>query len=258
MGGRGSVVTADVWHLPSRSVPGALVAVARDRGRLRALPGARFVKVLGTGRAFDGRHADLTRWVVLASWTDEGAAHAARDSAPMAGWARRSEESWHVTLRPLVSRGTWSRRSPFAVPGADQGADQGADPGADPGEPPGAAPQRAWDGPVAAVTRARLVPRRALTFWRAVPAPAADLADRPGLCMALAMGEAPLGVQATFSVWRHADALRDYAYSRPAHRAVVKQTRELGWYAEELFARFAVLETRGTVDGRDPLAGRRR
>jgi hypothetical protein len=61
-------------------------------------------------------------------------------------------------------------------------------------------------------------------------------------------------VQGTFSVWQDPDALQQFAYGRPAHRAVVRRTREVGWYAEELFARFGVLAAHGTVGGRDPLA----
>ena len=39
-----------------------------------------------------------------------------------------------------------------------------------------------------------------------------------------------------------------------SHQAVVARTVPARWYAEELFARFAVEATDGSVDGRDPLA----
>jgi hypothetical protein len=43
------------------------------------------------------------------------------------------------------------------------------------------------------------------------------------------------------SVWRSAADVGRFAYRRPEHAAVVARTAELGWYAEELFARFRVL-----------------
>jgi hypothetical protein len=119
------------------------------------------------------------------------------------------------------------------------------------GEQPG--PGR-WTGVVAAVTRARLVPWRAARFWRAVPAVSADLRGRAGLRLAVGIGEAPAGLQGTFSVWESARALRSFAYAGAAHAAAIRRTPVEGWYAEELFARFAVLSATGTVDGRDPLA----
>jgi hypothetical protein len=64
---------------------------------------------------------------------------------------------------------------------------------------------------VAAVTRARLRPSRARSFWRAVPAVSADLAAQPGLRLAVGIGEAPMGLQGTFSVWESAAALRRFA-----------------------------------------------
>jgi hypothetical protein len=106
---------------------------------------------------------------------------------------------------------------------------------------------------VAAVTRARLAPRKALGFWRAVPPVSADLHAGSGLRFALGIGEAPVGLQGTFSVWSDAAALNSFAYDRAAHVEAIRRTAEERWYTEELFARFAVLSAEGTVGGRDPL-----
>ncbi|MGH3928140.1 MAG: hypothetical protein ACRDTT_35640, partial [Pseudonocardiaceae bacterium] len=66
--------------------------------------------------------------------------------------------------------------------------------------------------------------------------------------------EAPIGLQGTFSVWASCADLTTFAYRGAAHRDVIRRTAEVGWYSEELFARFAVLRTTGTIDGGDPLA----
>ena len=83
-------------------------------------------------------------------------------------------------------------------------------------------------------------------------AEAAGHAD--GLLWAIGIGEAPVGLQGTFSLWESGRALRDFAYAGAAHREVVRLTAAERWYAEELFARFAVQAATGSVDGRDPLA----
>jgi hypothetical protein len=224
------VVTVHVWRVPWRHVPAAMLAVATDRRRVRALSGVSFAKLLGTGRGFSPRYADLTRWVLVTSWTSQSAAQRFDGDAVATRWRGRSSEAWQAWLRPLSSRGRWSGRVPF-----------------------GAAPDARWDGPVAAITRARLAPRRALSFWRAVPPVAAELAGRDGLLAAFGIGEAPLGVQGTFSLWSEAAAMRRFAHQTRAHRTAIWQTAERRWYAEELFARFGVLRTSGTLDGADPL-----
>jgi hypothetical protein len=147
------------------------------------------------------------------------------------GWESLAVERFRIDLRPTVSRGQWSGRTPF-------------------GDPP---PVRE-SGPVAAITRARLRPTRAAVFWRAVPPVSADLHTHLGLRAAIGIGEAPLGLQGTFSLWDDADALRGFAHRSAAHVDVVRRTAELGWYAEELFARFAVVGGEGTLDGRSVLA----
>src|SRR4051794_9676261 len=201
--------------------------MAADRRPLRRWPGLVFGKLLGTGsgRTFTVTDADPRRWAVLAVWDDEAAADAFDGSPLVRRWRRAAEEEFTARLRPLAARGRWSRREPFGAP----------------------VPQR-WDGPVAAITRARLTARKAATFWRAVPpgprgprrgaagaapppgpgppprraapfggaAPpvSADLHDSPGLRVALGIGEAPVGLQGTFSVWASAEALNGFAYGR--------------------------------------------
>lgn len=204
-----------------------------DRGRVRRTPGLRFAKLLGTGdgRTFTVRDADPTRWGLLSTWTSAGAAADFERRSPVArGWARLAEESFRVDLRPVASRGTWSGRQPFGDP----------------------VPVRS-SGPVAALTRARLRPVAAAGFWRSVPPVSADLRDRPGLRAAVGIGEAPVGLQGTFSLWESGAAVREFARG-DAHAAVVARTEPERWYAEELFARFDVVGTSGTLDGRDPLA----
>jgi hypothetical protein len=231
------LVTLHLWRVPRRAVPAAVARMATERRRVRRLPGIRFAKLLGTGdgRTFTVRDADPLRWGLLATWTDRAAARAFESSPTAARWRRLAEESWRVELRPLAARGRWSGRQPFGEPGGRPGAGR-------------------WDGPVAAVTRARLAGTRSVGFWRAVPPVSADLAGRAGLRLAVGIGEAPVGLQGTFSVWDSARSLRDFAYGSAAHRAVVERTGPERWYAEELFARFAVEAASGSVDGRDPLA----
>src|SRR5690349_20065828 len=101
-------------------------------------------------------------------------------------------------MAPLASRGRWAGRRPFGAP----------------------EPRRAT-GPVAAITRARLRWRRAAAFWAAVPAVSAELRTSPGLRLAVGIGEAPIGLQGTFSLWDDARSLVTFAHGRAAHAAVV-------------------------------------
>lgn len=227
------LVTLHLWRVSAARVPWALTRMGLDRGRLRRTPGVRFAKMLGTGdgRTFTIRDSDPTRWAALVCWSSADAAEAARSTGVLQDWEAAATESWRVDLKPLTSRGKWSGREPFGSP----------------------EPART-EGPVAAVTRARLTARKAAGFWRAVPPVSADLHRSPGLRAAVGIGEAPIGLQGTFSLWDSSTALRDFAHRGAAHTEVIRRTTEEGWYAEELFARFAVLGSSGTLDGVDPVA----
>lgn len=228
-----ALVTLHLWGVPTRAVPAAFLRMGLHRSALRRAGGPVFAKLLGTGdgRTFTVRDADPHHWGLLATWRDPGDAAAFELGAVARSWGRIASERLRVDLRPLSSRGEWAGRRPFGDP--------------DPDAP-------AYAGPVAAVTRARIAPRQLLRFWRSVPPVSADLHRSPGLRLALGVGEAPVGLQGTFSLWHSGSALTEFAHRRPAHVEAVRRTAELGWYTEELFARFAVLDIDGTFEGRSP------
>jgi hypothetical protein len=214
------LVTLHVWRVSRRAAGAALLRMATEPRRVRTLPGVRFAKILGTGSGttFGPGDADLTRFAAIVVWDRP-------DAVDQVDRRWRAARRVRLDLRPLSSRGTWSGTAPF-----------------------GAALSGRTDGPVLALTRARLRPAKALTFWRSVPPVARELAAAPGLLARLGVGEAPIGWQGTVSVWRSAADLTAFAYRQPEHRAVVARTPADRWYAEDLFARFAVLDMHGDSD----------
>ena len=67
-----AVVSLHLYGVRGRGIGSALVHMGLDRGRVRRMPGATFVKLLGTGdgTTFTMRDADLGHWGVLACWSD--------------------------------------------------------------------------------------------------------------------------------------------------------------------------------------------
>jgi hypothetical protein len=176
---------------------------------------------------------NLRRYGLMATWESAAAADAFFATHPLwAAYQQRSTECWTAALAPLQAHGTWDGTQPFGEPAAGGGRP---------------------DGPVAVLTRASIRLRRAVRFWQFVEPTSRALAGAEGLQLAIGLGELPLVRQATFSVWESVAAMQQYAYRDVRHREVIQLTRREGWYSEELFARFQVLSSTGTVDGRHPL-----
>ena len=219
------VVVAYFWKIEKSALPFALFSMARDRGRLRRSKGVHFAKMLGTGTGenFTPSDADLTRWGALVV-IDESQLDSFDNNSVIARWKKRSSSEVRLVLDPIAAHGLWSRSNPF---------DWSHTPAA--------------DANVVAITRARIKWLQNFRFWSAVPPVSIELHSSPGLISAIGIGEAPIGLQGTFSLWENGKALRDFAYKGSAHQGAIEATHRFNWYAEELFSRFAVRHMRGQL-----------
>ena len=227
------VVSMSINRVGRCCIPRAFTRMALDRPVLARTPGLKFWKLLGTGsgRSFSIRDADPTTWALFAVWEDLDAwATFTATSSYARVWMRLADEQWSALLEPVKWRGTWSGRSPFGSGAAG-------------------APLHG-DEAIAVLTRARVRPSQWRTFARSVPPVAAAVNSTPGLQYTIGIGEAPIGLQATFSLWNSESEMTSFAYGHDAHRDVIRRTVETGWYSEEMFARFRVLESTGTINGR--------
>ena len=210
------------WQIKKVFLPVAILFMAIHKFVLKRLPGVSFVKLLGTGKgeSFTPKDADPYRWGALVTIQQDNLDNLDKSKVIM-GWQKIAKKEYRAILKPISVHGLWSGKQPFEVEKFD------------------------WNGKIAAITRARIVWRKNLIFWRAVPPVTISLHQSPGLINAIGIGEAPIGLQGTFSLWESAAQLRDFAYKGQAHTQAIKATEENKWYSEELFSRFAVVQERG-------------
>ena len=220
------IAVAYFFTLKAKSIPFAFISMAIDALRARMFTGISFAKMLGTGsgETFTPNDANLYRWGMVVVIGKEQLSTFDQSSI-ISSWRRRSTSEFRAVLTPLSSHGMWSRKNPFDF----------------------TAPQVNPDAKIAAITRARIKWSKNLIFWKSVPPVVTDLHRSPGFISAIGIGEAPIGLQGTFSLWESAAALRDFADKGAAHQKAIAQTKEIDWYSEELFARFEVLELRGEI-----------
>lgn len=218
------ITVAYFWRIKPQAIPVAILNMATNKLLLKLVPGIKFIKLLGTGKgeSFTPKDADQLRWGILVT-INESNLNDLENSFVVKIWRKISSNQYKVILKPIASHGLWSKQDPFIVEKFD------------------------WSGKVAAVTRARIVWRKNLQFWKAVPPVTESLHQSEGLINAIGIGEAPIGLQGTFSIWESAAALRDFAYKGRAHVAAIAATESNKWYSEELFARFAVIEEQGVL-----------
>lgn len=225
-----------VWGVSPTQVASAVALTARWQMVKQQHPRKLlFGKALGTGSGltFTLRDSDPCHWGLLTVWSDAGAAADFEQHHLVMAWARCSTERLRIEMSPISARGSWSGATPLSPQHSNLSPEHETQPPA----PPLA---------IAAITRARIKPRFWRTFARSVPEVSTDLHAHDGPLFALGIGEAPIGLQGTFSLWRNHADIDAFAYQRAAHRGVIAETARLNWYAEEMFARLAVTACDGT------------
>ena len=194
---------------------------------LRGVRGLVFAKVLGSGyEGGFGLKPSASRQGLFCAFADEAdAAHFLASSPVVAGYRRHASEFFSVTLRAFSSRGSWSGTGfPVTVDAPAQ-------------------------GPIAALTRASIRPRRSLRFWGHAPPSEVSLGTAQGCLLAVGLGEAPLLRQATFSLWDGVASMERYARSG-AHLAAIRASMQGDYFSESMFLRFVPEGPRGEWKGR--------
>jgi spheroidene monooxygenase len=104
------------------------------------------------------------------------------------------------------------------------------------------------EGPLAVLTRASILPSKAMAFWRYAPAAQAELNQSDGCLLSMGLGEAPLVRQCTFSLWRDTVAMSQFAH-RGAHQLASSAAYKNEFFSESMFVRMRVLQMSGAWQG---------
>tara|TARA_B100000768_G_scaffold127486_1_gene118122 strand:- start:34410 stop:35096 length:687 start_codon:yes stop_codon:yes gene_type:complete len=203
----------------------ALARMGRPPILEKIIEGLSFFKPLGTGsgNGFSIK-PDFSTFGFLMVFKSEELAKEFLKSEILKQYSETSIKYSHILMHNIKSQGEWSKKKPFeSTVKFDK------------------------EKPLAVITRATIKPRLAYQFWRNVPSVSKSMNHYKELIFSKGIGEFPLLMQATFTLWSNSHAMMNYAYDNPKHSEMVKKTRELNWYSEELFARFQPIFQEGNL-----------
>jgi hypothetical protein len=218
------------------SVHIADVGLRATRATLRApladVPGLHYAEttIVAPLRSGGLPSPQLGRAGLIAAWDDDAAFERFLGEHPV---AQRLAGGWHVRLEPLRASGAWS------------------------GLPDLPAEERpvSDDEPVAVLTLGRPRLNRLASFLRTSARAERQAVADPALLASTGLARPPRLV-ATFSLWRTAAGMREYAYgdAGAGHPRALRANAARPFHHESMFARFRPYAAQGSWDGRDPLA----
>jgi hypothetical protein len=169
------------------------------------------------------------RFGLIAAWEDDQALDGFLADHPL---AERLAGGWHVRLEPVRLYGSWSGMP--GLPKRERPVDD--------------------DEAVAVLTLGRPRLSRVVPFLRTSARAERVAVDHPAVLASTPLARPPRFVS-TFSLWRSAAEMREYAAGQGgAHRAAVNADRAHPFHHESAFVRFRPYASQGSWGGRDPLA----
>ena len=198
-----------------------------------------FWKLLGCGRngTFD-IIPDFRQWAVLQVWSPKSGVWSQdlnKTSSFICGWWKFFHcEVLQLDLVPIEGHGKWDGKNCF-------------------GDLP---IQTDYEGLIAILTRATIRLNKLKRFWNNVNGIANQMSGAKGFITSVGMGEVPWIKQGTFSIWESKSAMKNFAYQMKEHAEVIKKTRKEDWYSEDMFVRFKITNSKGSLKGINPLTGK--
>lgn len=226
------VVSISFFRMPSGAGRAwAMWMMGAARLSLPRVPGIGFWKLCGSGKGEGFTPVLIPKvYAILCSWPDEETARKQTATARIfQRYRAQAAEDWTVFLETTSARGVWAGKTPFSATKTEE------------------------RGPLAALTRASVKPSVALKFWGQVPNISRVIGDDPNVAFKIGIGEVPLLHQVTFSIWPDATKMAEFARKSGPHADAIKAVRDGNWFAEELYARFAILGDAGSWGGSSPL-----
>ncbi len=219
----------------NRAIPLAFLSMALFHFPLWFSKKYSFYKLLGSGKngTFD-KVPDLNQWAILL--VHKGPVTVLNNPSTLGEFISKwinlfAKESFTILMEPVAGHGKWDNLEPFG--NLDS--------------------KNIYEGPVATLTRATIRLSKMKHFWQHVAPVAQKMKAANGYVFSIGIGEVPWIKQATFSVWQSVEEMKVFAYSMKEHREVVKKTRAEKWYSEDLFVRFRIIESFGTIRDANPL-----
>ncbi|GAB2898893.1 hypothetical protein GCM10027074_77190 [Streptomyces deserti] len=216
---------------PVRGWAPLMTRIPRINKELRQAPGFLEGRVFGTGNLQPpiGGAPVFRRWALFVVFESEETMKEFEQSRTVEMFTDRAREWWRAALRPTrVGRGTWRGWRPEVdeIPHDDA-------------------------EPVLSMTYSRIRTKYVPSFLWNNKRVVDQQTDQDGLIAQLGIAD-DFTATSTLSIWRSQADLVDFAYRRsPAHKAVIKPSLTK-WQTQNFSARFRMVESSGTWDGRDP------